>query len=87
MSMFEEIPIESIHVGDLVFIGADGERVDKAVRVLALTTVRQVDTNRVIGWLVDVEPGASVWLRRGTRVKRRRLRAVSATPPISAGRR
>jgi hypothetical protein len=68
----EEVPIETIHVGDFVFIDATSGGADQARCVLGLTTTRHRQSNRVIGWLIELEGGANAWLRRGVRVKRTR---------------
>ena len=65
----EEVPIETIQIGDFVFLEVDGAR-DRPRCVLGLTTTRHRQTNRVVGWLVELEGGASAWIRRGTRVAR-----------------
>ncbi|HTJ46773.1 MAG TPA: hypothetical protein VL463_31940 [Kofleriaceae bacterium] len=62
----ESVAIESIHVGDFVIV--EGAR--HPACVLGLTTTRHRLSNRVIGWLVELEGGESVFLRRGARVTR-----------------
>jgi hypothetical protein len=63
------VPIEAIHVGDFVYLD-DRTGAGRPSCVVGLTTTRHRQTNRVIGWLVELAGGTSLWLRRGTRVRR-----------------
>jgi hypothetical protein len=67
MSNPELVPIERILVGDFVMVEEQDAR---PACVVGLTTTRHRQTNRVIGWLVELAGGTSLWLRRGTRVRR-----------------
>ena len=70
----EEIAVEAVRIGDVVLVEA-GPPAPR--RVLALHTTRHGHSNCVVGWLVTLEGGQRIWLRRRARVLRQRLPAVS----------
>jgi hypothetical protein len=69
----EEVSIEHVHVGDYVSLPSAGPPAAKSQCVLFKAPTRLAATDEIAGWQVELKDGGLVWLRRHTKVIRRRF--------------
>jgi hypothetical protein len=62
----EQVSIETVEVGDYVWVGPDRARC-----VIAKRAKANARTERVVGWLVELTGGELTWWARGAIVWRR----------------
>lgn len=67
----EQVAIETVHVGDYVFIDTPAQPAD-ARCVIKKCVKTNERTARVVGWLLELTGGHHAWWPRGGRVWRRR---------------
>lgn len=67
----EQVAIETVHVGDYVFLDTQA-RLAAARCVLKKWVKVNERTSRIVGWLLEVTGGDVAWLPRGGLVWRRR---------------
>jgi hypothetical protein len=60
----EQVAIETVHVGDYVFVDADTRPVS-ARRVIKKSAKANERTARVVGWLLELAGGHLAWWPRG----------------------
>ena len=68
----EQVAIETVHVGDFVFIDPPA-RPSGARCVIAKRAKGNERSTRTIGWLVELAGGDLAWWPRGASVWRRRV--------------
>lgn len=67
----EEVAVEMLAIGDVVFVEPRNGRRAESARVIALKAARHGQTKCLIGWLVTVAGRRHLWLRRGERISRK----------------
>jgi hypothetical protein len=74
----ERVSIETVHVGDYVFLGQSFARLVDARCVIAKCAMTNERTARIVGWLLELTGGELAWWPRGSQVWRHRIDSEGA---------
>jgi len=65
----EQVPIESVHVGDYVYVELEDQApLGTTWRVIAKASVRRTEKDKIAGWRLVFAAGQVAWWPRGATV-------------------